>query len=81
MKRKYYFIFGSLFLIFSGLIYSIERLGTYIQWSAEAIAKSNMEMDIPQLSLANFYTNIFVIIFILISIINFVLYFKSKSSE
>lgn len=70
MDKRFYIIIGTIFLISSGFIYSIERLISYIHWYLWTGQKM-MEIPIPG-------TNIFVWIFVIIGLGFFVPGFRKK---
>ncbi|WP_017414951.1 hypothetical protein [Clostridium tunisiense] len=70
MNKRFYIIIGTIFLISSGFIYSIERLTSYIHWYLWTGQKM-MEIPIPG-------TNIFIWAFVIIGLGFFVLGFRKK---
>jgi hypothetical protein len=77
MKDKLYVGLGSLFLIFSGLIYTIERATLYIGTSLviAGFHAGSRTGEVPQPEFPSFADNIFVPIFTIIGIAFFYLGF------
>ena len=73
MDRKISIILGSIFIMMSGLLFTIERLGAYIHRIAEITSDSYpTELVMPSL-----FTNLFVPLFILIGIVLIWLAFRN----
>jgi hypothetical protein len=74
MNKNTFLILGSLFILTSGLIYTIERLSSYVYWLAQTNTGS---WDIkPDISIFN---NIFTLLFLIIGMLLIVIAFKEKS--
>ncbi len=71
MDKKLYYILGTVFIITSGILYSLERLISYFSWIGQMNAKTESSPIYPSLPSIN--TNIFVSVFIIIGIILFAL--------
>ena len=72
MDKKISLILGSLFILTSGLIYTIERLSTYVYWSAQI--NTGKYATIPET--IPLFDNPFIALFFLIGIIFIVMSFK-----
>ena len=74
MDKKTSLILGSLFILSSGLIFTIERLTAYVYWSAQI--NTGEWNTIPQtMPLAN---NLFIGLFFLIGIVLIIISFKKE---
>ncbi|GEN45617.1 hypothetical protein AHA02nite_13930 [Alkalibacillus haloalkaliphilus] len=75
MDKKISLILGSVFILTSGLIFTIERLSRYVYWSAQINTGqfATNPKTIPILD------NLFIALFFLIGIIFFVVFFKRES--
>ncbi len=69
MDKKLNYILGTVFIITSGILYSLERLISYFSWIGQMNAETVSSPTYPDLPSIN--TNIFVPIFIIIGIILF----------
>jgi hypothetical protein len=74
MNKNTSLILGSLFILTSGLIYSIERLSSYVYWLAQT--NTGSWQTNPDVS---FFDNIFTLLFIIIGIVFIVIAFKDKT--
>ncbi|MDV2582786.1 hypothetical protein [Alkalibacillus haloalkaliphilus] len=74
MSKGTCLILGALFILTSGLIYSIERLGSYVVWFAQINTGTY-----PETPDHSFFDNIFISLFIVIGIVFIVFAFKEKS--
>ena len=72
MNKKINLILGSLFILTSGLIYTIERLSRYVYWSAQ-INTGEYATNPETLPI---FDNPFIVLFFLIGIIFIVMSFK-----
>lgn len=74
MDKKLGLILGSLFILMSGLIFTIERLTANVYWLAQINTGTwdNTPQTIPLIN------NLFTVVFLLIGIIFFVLSFQEK---
>ena len=75
MDKKIFLILGSLFILISGIIYTIERLSEYIYWSAQIITgvyDTTNPVTIPLLD------NPFIALFLLIGIAFIVVSLKKE---
>ncbi|WP_074597787.1 hypothetical protein [Sediminibacillus halophilus] len=71
IDRKTKLIFGLVFLLASGFLYTMERLNRYIYWFAQTSTgefPTNPDMQL-------IYQNLFIPVFLLISILFFIWYF------
>ncbi len=71
MDKKINYILGTVFIITSGILYSLERLISYFSWIGQMNANTGSYPTYPDLPSIN--TNIFVLIFIIIGIVFFAL--------
>ncbi|RKD26487.1 hypothetical protein BEP19_16750 [Ammoniphilus oxalaticus] len=71
MKKSTYFIIGTLFLIFSGLIYTIERINSIVFWSVHRIAASGGGSYPTDPTMPSLTENFFVMAFLIIGILFF----------
>lgn len=69
-------ILGSLFILTSGLIFTIERLSAYVYWSAQ-INTGTWDTKPQTLPL---YNNLFIVLFFLIGIVFIIVSFKRKGN-
>jgi hypothetical protein len=76
MDKKLYYILGTVFIITSGILYSIERFIAYFTWIGQMNAHTGSCPNYP--SLPGIQTNIFVAIFTIISIFLFVSGYREK---
>ncbi len=67
-------ILGSLFILTSGLIFTIERLTAYVYWSAQI--KTGTWDTIPQMTPLS--DNLFIGLFLLIGIVLIIMSFKKE---
>ena len=74
LDKKTSLIFGSLFILTSGLIFTIERLSAYVYWSAQI--NTGMYDTIPQTM--PLFDNPFIALFFLIGIIFIIVSFKKE---
>lgn len=75
MDKKICLILGSLFILISGIIYTVERLSEYIYWSAQIITgvyDTTNSVTIPLLD------NPFIALFLLIGIAFIVVSLKKE---
>lgn len=75
MDKKLGLILGSLFILMSGLIYTIERLIAYVYWFAQI--NTGTWDTIPQTM--PLLKNLFIGAFLIVGIIFIVMSFKKKS--
>lgn len=75
MDKKLGFVLGSLFILMSGLIYTVERLIAYIYWFAQ-INTGTWETFPQTMPL---FKNLFIVAFLIIGIIFIVMSFKKES--
>lgn len=74
MDKKISLILGSLFVLTSGLIFTIERLTAYVYWSAQI--NTGKWDTIPQtLPLSD---NLFTVLFFLVGMLLIIVSFKKK---
>ncbi|MFI8574935.1 hypothetical protein ACIGEL_04415 [Rossellomorea aquimaris] len=76
MDEKTGLILGSLFILTSGLIFTIERLSAYVYWSAQ-INTGTWDTNPQTLPL---YDNLFIVLFFLIGIVFIIVSFKRKGN-
>lgn len=78
MDKKLYYVFGTIFIIASGFLYTIERAISYYSWVGQkmSITQTGEYYAFPQLP--NLLTNIYIPIFVIISVICFVLGYRKK---
>lgn len=74
MDKKTSLILGVIFLITGGLIFTIERLSSYVYWFAQTVT-GDFPSDPEMLSL---FDNLFIPFFFLIAVISFIIFFKKK---
>lgn len=72
-SEKNHIVLGSLFLIASGLIFTLERLIGYVYWFAQIVTG-----EYPTEPKIDLFSNFFVYIFFIIGVIFFVIYFKYR---
>ena len=75
MDKKLGLILGSLFILTSGLIYTVERLNAYIYWFAQT--NTGSWDTIPQTM--PLFKNLFIGAFLIVGIIFIVMSFKKES--
>lgn len=78
MGKKLYYIFGTIFLIASGLIYTVERGIAYYSWIGQRLSASQVGMCSTTPELPGLFTNIFIPGFVIIGAIFFVLGYKKE---
>lgn len=71
MDKKLYYILGTIFIVTSGILYSLERFISYFSWIGQMNAHTGSFPTYPDFP--NLFTNIFVPVFIVIGIVLFVL--------
>jgi hypothetical protein len=79
MDKKLFYILGSVFIIASGFLYTLERFIAYFAWVGQMNAHTGSfpnNPDLPGLS-----SNIFIPTFLLIGIVLFVLGYRGKSNS
>ena len=74
MNRNTTFIMGLIFILTSGLIFTIERLNSYVYWFAQK-TNSGSYPTVPE---SLYFSNIFVWLFLLIGIILLFTTFKKE---
>lgn len=74
MDKKLSLILGSLFILTSGLIFTIERLTAYVYWSAQ-INTGTWDTTPKTMPL---FDNLFIALFFIIGIVFIILSFKEK---
>ncbi|AFS78277.1 hypothetical protein Curi_c12660 [Gottschalkia acidurici 9a] len=77
MNKKLYYILGTVFIITSGILYSLERAISYFSWIGQMNADSSSFPSYP--NLPNIFTNSFVPTFIVIGVILFVLGYRKHN--
>lgn len=75
MDKKLGLVLGSLFILTSGLIYTMERLIAYIYWFAQI--NTGTWDTVPQTM--PLFKNLFIVAFLIIGIIFIVMSFKKES--
>jgi len=76
MDKKFYYLLGTIFIITSGILYSIERFIAYFSWIGQMNSHTGSFEAYP--SLPGMRTNIFIPIFIIIGIYLFVSGYRKK---
>jgi hypothetical protein len=71
MDKKLYYILGTVFIVTSGILYSLERFISYFAWIGQMNANTGSFPTYPDLP--SLFTNVFVPTFIIIGVILFVL--------
>ena len=74
MDKKISLILGSLFILTSGLIFTIERLSAYVYWSAQI--NTGTYDTIPETM--PLFDNLFIALFFLIGIVFIIMSFKKE---
>ena len=74
MDKKISLILGSLFILTSGLIFTIERLSAYVYWSAQI--NTGTCDTIPETM--PLFDNLFIALFFLIGIVFIIMSFKKE---
>ena len=74
MDKKVNLILGSLFILTSGLIFTIERLSAYVYWSAQI--NTGTYDTTPETMLL--FDNLFIALFFLIGIVFIIVSFKKE---
>ncbi|MBS4196725.1 hypothetical protein [Lederbergia citri] len=74
MDRKISLILGSIFILTSGLLYSIERIISIIHWTA--LTQTGEYPTTPPSP--NLVDNLFVLFFLVVGIIFFIMAFKKE---
>ena len=74
MDKKISLILGSLFILTSGLIFTIERLSAYVYWSAQI--NTGTYDTIPET--IPLFDNLFIALFFLIEIVFIIMSFKKE---
>lgn len=74
MEKKTSLILGSLFILTSGLIFTIERLTAIVYWSAQ-INTGTWDISPKTMPL---FDNLFIVLFFTIGIVFIILSFKKK---
>jgi hypothetical protein len=80
MTKNPNLISGTIFMVFSGLIYTIERLNSYLYWFA-AKTTPNTGSFPSQPEMPGLIANPFMILFLLIGIILLIIGFKESFNQ
>ncbi|MCM3632888.1 hypothetical protein [Paenibacillus camelliae] len=80
MKSNSYKIIGAVFLLLSGIIYSLERVSTLISTSMirAGFFSGRMTGEVPSVETANFFDNLFAPLFLLIGLVSIIYGFKRE---
>lgn len=78
MEKKLCYILGTVFIITSGIIYSLERFIAYFAWIGQMNAHTGSFPTYP--NLPGLLTNIFIPIYAVIGIILLVIGYKESNS-
>lgn len=77
MTKNTYLISGTIFIVFCGLIYTLERLNSYLYWFAMKTTPNTRSFPSnPEMS--GLFTNPFMILFLLIGITLLIIGFRKK---
>lgn len=79
MDRKIYYIFGTIFLISSGFLYTIERGFAYYYWVGQISAASHTGSYSTNPQLPSLFTNIYIPLFLIIGVIFYVLAYRKRN--
>lgn len=77
MNNKLYYILGTVFIVTSGILFSLERFISYFAWIGEMNAHTGSYPAYPDLP--SLFTNIFVPTFSIVGVILFTLGYKKHN--
>ncbi|MBP1926515.1 hypothetical protein J2Z76_002384 [Sedimentibacter acidaminivorans] len=77
MDKKLCYILGTVFIVTSGILYSIERFIAYFSWIGQMNAHTGSFPTYPDLP--SIFTNIFVPAFIIMGVILFILGYRKHN--
>lgn len=78
MDRKLYYILSAVFMIMSGILYTIERGIAYFTWVGQMIASSHTESCPINPQMPGLLSNLYIPIFVIISLILCILGYRKK---
>jgi hypothetical protein len=78
MDKKLYYFLGSIFIITSGFLYTIERGIAYYSWIGQMMSASHTGSFPNNPKLPNLLTNIYIPVFIIIGVVFIYLGYRKK---
>lgn len=69
-------ILGSVFILISGIIFTVERLAAYIYWSAQRLGAVNGGSYPTEARMPSLFDNVFVVLFLGIGIVFWIAFLK-----
>ena len=79
MDRKIYYILGTIFLISSGFLYTIERGIAYYYWIGQMSVVSHTGSYSTNPQLPRLFTNIYIPIFLIVGVVFYVLAYRKRN--
>jgi hypothetical protein len=78
MDKKLYYVLGTIFIIVSGFLYTIERGIAYYSWIGQRISASQVGSFSSNPELPGLLSNIYIPVFVIIGVIFYALGYKKR---